>query len=59
MAKKIIARAIAVLLMLPALAVFNENVTTIHYNFIALAYCVLMVKYGERILPIRWVKKNL
>ncbi len=59
MAKKIIARAIAVLLMLPALAVFNENVTTIHYNFIALAYCALMVKYGERILPIRWVKKNL
>lgn len=52
--KKITAWTVALILSIPAIMVFNDNYDTIHYNFIGLAYCLLMVKIHRRILP-QWM----
>ena len=52
--KKIAAWAVAALLSIPAILVFNDNYDTVYYNLIGLAYCWLMVKIHRHILP-KWM----
>lgn len=52
--KKILAQAILLVLVVPAVMIFNNDPEVMHYNIIGMAYAVLMAKIHRHILP-GWV----
>lgn len=52
MVKRILSGVAKLVLIAPVFAIFNEDPEHLWVNVLALAYCILMCRYGKKIMSI-------